>query len=161
MWLSVDPGLHGCGVARWEGENLIDAGFAAPSISDSLTLEGWIGTAKAVFGGSEAPGLVVVELMRVYAGGAARPSDLLALQAVASAVAALGAERGARAVGVLASDWKRQVPREVMGARVAKEVERRGWTSRCRMPSRATQRNDVHHAIGLGLYALREGLAVS
>lgn len=99
--------------------------------------------------------------MRVYTTGRAAPSDLLDLQGVAGALVGLAASVGAKAVGVPAATWKGQVPRSVMGARVEAEVARRGWQDRVDLPRRATHRNDVFHAIGIGLYAIKAGISTA
>lgn len=157
-WLSLDPGKHGCGLACWTGDSLRSACFVAV---DDSTLDGparWYRLGVQAVDRSGPVQAAIVETMRVYANGYADPADLLDLQGVAASVCAVAAERGARPVGVLASVWKGSVPRAVLGARIEAEVARRGWADRIVPPSRATHRNDVHHAIGLGLFALKSGL---
>lgn len=173
-WISVDPGKKGCGVAYWCSDALVCGRFVAvedPSLDGPAR---WYALAEVVLSVPDklrvtiqkevlsSPGqwvnTAIVETMKVYVLGRADPADLLDLQGVAASVAAVAAERGARPVGVLASTWKKQVPRNIMGARIEAEVARRGWSDRIESPSRATHRNDVLHAIGLGLYALQAGL---
>jgi hypothetical protein len=93
--------------------------------------------------------------MRIYTTGRANPADILQLQGVASAVCTWFARDGAEVRGVEPSEWKGQVPRDIMGARVEKKVRAAGWWDKVIVPSRATQLNDVMHAVGIGLY-LRE-----
>jgi len=162
VWISVDPGKQGCGVACWMGESLVHGQFVAVGESDLDAPARWHRLAEVCLSVTEqVPDTAIVELMRVYVGGRADPADLLDLQGVAASILTLAASRGATPVGVLASAWKRQVPREVMGARVKAELTRRGWADRLIVPRRATHQNDVLHAIGLGLYALRAGIVTT
>ncbi|NDC38347.1 MAG: hypothetical protein EBZ48_09885 [Proteobacteria bacterium] len=160
LWLSVDPGKYGCGTALWEGNDLRSACFIADDAPQEhdRPAERWVRLATRTATSTGPVALALVETMRVHTTGRADPADLLDLQGVAAAVLTLAAERGARPVGVLASTWKRQVPRDVMGARIEAEVSRRGWADRVTRPSRKTHLNDVYHAIGLGLYGLRAGI---
>lgn len=156
LWLTVDPGLRGCGYAWWYGQELLIAGFA-PAPGDDTGPPAWVRNALAV--ASTAPPdepvvLVVVETMRVYKNGRSDPADLLQLQGVSSAVSThFHALHGCRVEGVEASKWKGQVPRKIMGARVEKQVQALGWSSRVLAPKNQSQLNDVHHAVGLGLYS--------
>jgi hypothetical protein len=156
-WLSVDPGAAGCGVAWWEGANLARALFV-PSPDGVVGPARWVALALAIVDSEAQIAACIVETMRVYTGGRARPADLLDLQGIAGATCAAAATRGAKAVGALAAEWKKQVPRDILGARIAADVERRGWCDRIVAPRRATHRNDVHHAIGLGLWGLERRL---
>lgn len=153
MWLSVDPGAQGCGVAWWRGSDLDRALFVDCPVSAEGP-ERWVALARAIVTSESRIDVCIVETMRIYTGGRARPSDLLELQGLAGAVCAAAGERGARPVGAMAAEWKKQVPRDVLGARIAADVERRGWGARLVRPRRATHQNDVYHAIGLGLWAV-------
>jgi hypothetical protein len=149
---AVDPGLTGCGWALWEGD-LVAAGFVAAETS-AREASRWGPLAQAVLSASpKVPDKVVVETMRTYTQGKSDPSDLFALQGLAGALLGTAHGWGMATEGYLAMTWKGQVPRDVMGARVEKEIAQRGWNERIRWPSRKTWRNDVCHAIALSKFA--------
>lgn len=154
--LALDPGKHGCGVAYWSAGDLGSAAYvpAPAQVEDGPAR--WVALALAVESDARThgvvPDVIVVETMHVYTNGRARPDDLLTLQAIAAAVCARFPV--ARHVGVEASEWKKQVPREVMAARIEKQIVARGWTDRVGSTRLKTQRNDIMHAIGIGLYFL-------
>lgn len=182
--LTVDPGKHGVGAAFW---SLTDSGplstrasnfssrawdllaatyvlgipLSEPQIQGPLA---WVTQALAVEEDAMrrglSVGLVVVETMHIYTNGKARPADLLELQAVASAICARFPS--AQLVGLEASTWKGQVPRDILANRVAKKVEERGWADRLETSAQGkkltkTQVNDVMHAIGIGLHMEKAG----
>ena len=90
--------------------------------------------------------------MKIYTTGHAKPSDIMNLQAISAAISSRFPN--ARHLGLEPSKWKGQVPRQVLGERVEKKVLDRGWFESVARPKKKTELNDVHHAIGLGLYAL-------
>lgn len=156
MWLTVDPGLRGCGFAWWTERELIMCGYATGA-AEGRGPAAWIAAAHAVQttrpkGGDPLLERIVVETMRVYTGGASAPADLLELQGVAGALVGLVPARIVE--GVEASAWKGQVPRDVMGRRVEAKLEKLGWTGRVVRPKRKTHHNDAMHAAGLGLFVL-------
>jgi hypothetical protein len=160
MLFAVDPGLTGCGWALWEGD-LVAAGFVAAGTSarePSL----WGPLAREVLSASpRPPDKVVVETMRTYTQGKSDPADLFALQGLAGALLGVASAEGRGTEGYLAMTWKGQVPRDVMGARVEKEIAARGWNERIRWPSRKTWRNDVCHAIALAKFAAADSTRIS
>jgi hypothetical protein len=113
-----------------------------------------------------APRVVVVEAMRVYTRGKGDPADLVALAAVAGGI--LASFPSARPLALRASAWKGQVPRDVMGERIAAKL--RGerpllpgvtapWSSVDPWTARSKERlNDAAHAVGLGLYLFEHRL---
>ncbi len=152
MLLAIDPGLTGCGWALWEGD-LVAAGFV-PTETSAREPARWGTVARRVL--TDVPLLpdkVVVETMRTYTQGKSDPADLFALQGLAGALLGLAQGWGMETDGYLAATWKGQVPRDVMGARVEKEIAQRGWEERIRWPSRKTWRNDVCHAVALAKFA--------
>ena len=150
---AVDPGLTGCGWALWEGD-LVAAGFVAAEESAREAAR-WGPLAQAVLTASpKVPDRVIVETMRTYTQGKSDPADLFALQGLAGALLGVAHGWGIATEGYLATQWKGQVPRDVMGARVEKEIEIRGWESRIQWPKKKTWRNDVCHAIALGKFAM-------
>jgi hypothetical protein len=149
--LTVDPGLSGCGWSVWKDGDLVEAGFVAgEGVREPET---WGSLAAEVVGRAcLTPDEVVVETMRVYTQGKSDPADLFALQGLAGALLGVAHARGMKGRGFLASKWKGQVPRDVTGARVERDIEIKAWGDRVRWPTRKTWRNDVCHAIALGQF---------
>lgn len=159
--LSIDPGARGCGCAWWvcaEGVwTLLHAAYApgAEGTGDTGPAE-WLEAVAAVEAasrsvlGSLRPDVVAVERMQVYARSKGDPRDLLALAAVGGGL--FRAFHDAEPVGPLPREWKGQVPRGVMGARVEQKVRDRGWWERIAPPRRKAHLNDVMHGVGVGLW---------
>ncbi len=159
MWLTVDPGLRGCGFAYWRGASLMVAGFA-PGAASGTGPPVWAAAARAVVSrapSDEAVTLVVVETMKVYTHGSADPADLLELQGIAGTIGGMIVARGGESEGLDARTWKGQVPREITGNRVAKKILDREWWPFVQVPPRKTHLNDAMHAVGIGLYVLSLG----
>lgn len=93
--------------------------------------------------------------MKVYTKGRARPADLLELQGIAGAI--VGRYHTAQMFGFEPGEWKGQVPKNVMGARIEKKVRDRGWWDRVEVPRSKAKLNDVLHGIGVGLFAIERG----
>lgn len=164
MWSSLDVGKQGCGVALWGADDILVWGkfVASGPAGDAAS---WFTQAVAVasvIGESLPPGVrlsaVVVETMRIYTFGHARPDDIINLQGLAGmnagVIASLLGSNDVSVIGYEARTWKGQVKRDVMGNRVAAKVEKRGWSDRVLGRLTKTQKNDVYHAVGLGLYAV-------
>ena len=164
--LSIDPGARGCGCAWWmwfgEEWTLLHARYAtgAEGRGETGPVE-WLAATEAVEAASRdvlgalRPDVVAVERMQVYTRSRGDPRDLLALSAIGGSL--FRAFRDARPVGPLPREWKGQVPRDVMGARVEKKVRDRGWWERIALPRRKTHLNDVLHGIGVGLWSIDTG----
>jgi hypothetical protein len=97
-------------------------------------------------------GTLVVETMRHNPTRSVPVEDLLELAGVAGAI--VGKLAGWDAHAALAHKWKGQVPREIMGNRVADHLRAEGLWSCVEVPSRATELNDAMHAVGLGRWYL-------
>lgn len=169
--LTIDPGVHGCGCAWWSrtayGWSLLRAAYIP-----ALPVEGegrgavWAAAVAGVVraaGSLPPPDVIAVEAMQVYARGKGDPADLLALSAIGGGI--LAAFPRARPVALLPAEWKGQVPREVMGERVAAKLKGErplpagvlaAWSA-VLVPARKTHLNDVMHAVGIGLYLCERG----
>ena len=170
--LTVDPGLAGCGCAWWSLSasrwSLLRAAFAPAAPLEAGAARGavWMAAVDGVRRAAAAvppPGVVAVEAMQVYGRGKGDPADLIALAAVGGGV--LAAFPAARPVAVLPAEWKGQVPRDVMGERVAGKLRGErplpagvdaAWSA-VAVPPRKTHLNDVLHAVGIGLYLFERG----
>lgn len=174
LTLAVDPGLDGLGCALFRDHELLQAWYSpgpsrkranrASRDGDGGLARGpkvWRDVANSIAwlrdDESTSPDRVVVELMKVYAGRGGfgkDPADLLELAGVNGAVVASfpDAEIG----GVLARDWKGQVPKKIMLGRIRDWLARRSWGDRVLVyePEPALTHNAID-AAGLGMVALR------
>lgn len=164
--LSIDPGLHGCGCGFWVCENTrwsLQRGFfaAGARLKNSHAPEAWFNIADSLFIKLRQldvkPTCLVVETMKVYTMGKAKPDDLLHLMAVAGCVVGRFPEVEVRR-GFLPSEWKGQVPKDIMAARVEKKVRERGWWDRVEVPRSKAHLNDVMHGIGIGMHYIEKVL---
>lgn len=193
MLLTVDPGLRGCGCAWWVGprgarvlhraayvpglahdpEDGKDEGAVACMAAVAAVVRATREVAAsqldvlALIAGSPSPSVeaVAVEWMKVYTRGEGDPADLVALSAIGGGV--LASYPRALAIGLRPSEWKGQVPRAVMGARVEAKV--RGtkplpsgvtapWSAVDPWTARSKDRlNDAMHAVGIGLFLFEHG----
>jgi hypothetical protein len=171
--LAVDPGLDGLGVALFEGLELVQAWYSpgpARLRTNSVRRDGdgtlergprvWRGVALSIaWLGDDPrtrPDRLVVEQTKVYAGRGGfdkDPADLLELSGVVGAVAMVfpGVEVG----GVLARDWKGQVPKPIMLERIRGWLGRRAWLDRVVVPEKRALVHNAIDAAGLGMVALR------
>lgn len=153
MLLAVDPGLRGCGVALFSGQNLIRCAYLRGS-KDAKDGAAWACMAQEVWewAGADAT-RIVSEFPKVYSAGKSKgdPEDLLQLAGVVGALSALFS--GTVQV-VRPYEWKRQVPKDIMTSRIINRLTGpEGEVARHGMPARSYQHN-VWDAIGIGLHAL-------
>jgi hypothetical protein len=150
--LSVDPGLRHCGVALFGDQQLR---WAALIKSPEKTVRGpaaWLAMAKAVLArllNLPKPDVLVVEVPQVYSwrGQKGDQADLIELAGVDGAL--VGTIEHKTGISYLPRQWKGQVPKEVMNARVEaklSEVEK-GRIEAC-APS---LRHNVLDGVGIGL----------
>ena len=102
--------------------------------------------------GDVAPGVLLVEEMKVYVAGKGDPSDLIELSGVAGAV--VGRLVGWQAEGVKARDWNGQVPSEIRRARTRKWIEESGWLDRVDLDTTARFQQDIWSALGIARWKL-------
>lgn len=166
LTLSIDAGLDGLGAALFEDRELLQAWYSPgePRGRDALgqLKRGpavWRGLARSLAWLNDdartKPDRVVIETMKVYAGrnGYGKdPSDVLELQGVCGALSVTFEHAGI--VGVLARDWKGQVKKPIMLARIEGWISKRGWSERVIVPSAAKLVHNAIDATGLGMVAL-------
>ena len=170
--LAVDPGLDGLGVALFRDLELVQAWYSpGPERrrTNGLARDGggllergprvWRNVANSIAWLNDdartRPDRVVVELMKVYDGRAGfgrDAGDLLELSGVNGAVA--NCFPRADVGGVLARDWKGQVPKPVMLERIRTWLGRRAWLDRVVVPEKAALVHNAIDAAGLGLVTL-------
>lgn len=158
--LALDPGLRGCGVAVFSDEGVLVECEYVRSGSKDADLEGALWMARAVKNAFPLPYKhLAVEWPQVYAGSKQKgdPNDLIALAAVVAAVVTRYASIVTR---YKPRDWKGQVPKEVIQARILGAPGVAGRLSAeevavfkdCACPK--SLRHNVLDAIGIGLHFL-------
>jgi hypothetical protein len=136
MLLAIDPGVHRFGVALFEGLRLVRAC--------------WVGheMLPPVFGIHD----VVIEMPRIYPGSGQRKGDLNDLLDLAASVGYVeGLYREARQSRIFPAQWKGQVPKKIMNARVLARLD--AAERRCIESVGAKDHNTID-AIGIGLHHL-------
>ena len=148
--LCVDPGLRGCGCAFFDGARLKWAAYVPNPMTQGRGPEAHAQMARAVITATTfqaaPPDKLLVEFPRVYPGmPKVDLNDLLDLAGVDGALSTM-----VRDVGhVFPSDWKGQVPKQVMNERVlmalsvdeVQAIEHRG-----------SKDHNTLDAIGIGLH---------
>lgn len=150
--LAIDPGVQGCGWAEFTGPTLMSCGYLR-STGETMAERAM---SYAKYFQSESFNHVVVERMRHYPNAQerdAKANDLLDLQLLGGYIA--GSLR-CNFFSVFASEWKGQVPKDVMNARVMKrlrDLERVRFNHDVEK-IRPSLRHNVIDAIGIGLWYL-------
>lgn len=151
--LSVDPGLHACGVAVWDDRNqLLWAGYVKnPNGVEFYSMV----TAVCVSSNKHACAAtkLVIELPQVYVRTRSKgdPNDLISLSVLVGAF--VGRFGGSDPFGYKLykpQEWKGQVPKDIMSARIASRLtdEER---SKVVLPAAGLAHN-VWDGVGLGLH---------
>jgi hypothetical protein len=137
--LAIDPGLHVCGVAIFDGSALSYAGLLHPrEITPELVKPDWL----------------IVELPQVYARSKSKgdPNDLIALAVVVGRLL----ERFDMGLTVLPRQWKGQCTKAVTEARLKRDLSPVEWA---RIPTKPKAL--VHNAVdaaALGHFFLKKML---
>jgi hypothetical protein len=151
MLISVDPGLHHCGVAMWEGGKLAKAVLVRGDPTPRIGAGAASPMANAIVSTFPPPWDLVIELPQVYAvHRGVDPNDLIALATVVGAVMS-------RAVNVtyhLPAQWKGQTPKRITTsrARTSLSVEELLHIEECA----PYLMHNVWDAVALGLYHLKQ-----
>ncbi len=153
--LCVDPGLRGCGVAFFRAGTLIRAGYVTSSAIEGRGYAAHKAMARALVDAYGYVGLsrLVIEHPRIYPGAAQQKGDLNDLLDLVGVGAAVAANYPVTEVETLfPSDWKGNVPKEVMTARISRAIanEERAGIEKCY----ASLTHNVLDAIGIGLFKL-------
>ena len=151
--LCVDPGLRGCGVAEFEGYDLKRAAYVKNPVETGRGYDAHRALAVAVNMWSPWQSSVkaLIEHPRVYPGSAQQKGDLNDLLDVVAVGAAIGVYFP-KPVTVFPSDWKGNVPKDVMTERIRRAItdEERARIEKCP----ANLMHNVLDAIGIGLWKL-------
>lgn len=154
--LALDPGLRGCGVALFRQDRTLEWCAYVRSGSKALDLLGVLDMARAVVGWVTPHEVyqLAVEWPQVYVGSKQKgdPNDLIALAGVVAAVCTAFPTAGV--TRYKPRDWKGQVPKEVIEARVNKRLSdaERAVLDGCGCPK--SLRHNAVDAVGIGLHAL-------
>lgn len=150
-FISIDPGLRGCGVALWEGGVLVRAFYAANPDKKSRGAVAWVSMAREVkrlLGLTRAKQLVI-EQMQAYTGGKIDRNDILEVNGVVGAIA--GALELANYYSCYPKTWNGGRKKEVTAANTKQAKESQVPRGRIELPSKSLEHN-VYDAIGIGLW---------
>lgn len=150
VFTAIDPGLRGCGVAQFDHGRLSWACYIrnpmtegrGPTAHAKVAHEVWLFCPTAH---------LIIEFPRIYPHGPrdrrSDPNDLLDVAGVAGACAALYEH----ITWVFPQQWKGQVPKEVMNARVMKRLSPEELAA---VKSVGALDHNTYDAIGIGLHHL-------
>ena len=160
---AVDPGVHGCGVAIFEGGTLIEAHYTCPSRNPFHKSEHACGVGgnytRAHCTAMEALKPIydahinelVVEHMYKYPGmDKINVNDLLDVQTVAAMVAG----SFSKTHSVYPPQWKGNVPKKIMTGRIKKLLTLDEWVIMSGGDWPKSLEHNVVDAIGIGLWRL-------
>lgn len=155
--IGIDPGLRGCGVAVLENKVLKHAAYVKNENSLERGPSAWVDMASAVhayvydLGALKGTSTTLVqEIMRVYPRQKGDPADLLELNGVNGAIAAM--LPCDKYVAYFARDWKGQVPKPIHNARVESQLTAEEKQKIRTLPS---LRHNAIDAIGIALFYVR------
>lgn len=151
--LCIDPGLRGCGVAEFLAGNLVRAAYVKNPRDVGRGYECHRTMARAVQQwATPAVDRVVIELPRIYPGSAQQKGDLNDLLDLTGVGGAIAASSEAVVESVFPSDWKGQVPKDVMTERIKRACtpEERATAEKCA----ASLAHNMWDGVGIGLYKL-------
>lgn len=153
--IAIDPGLRGCGVARFGSADLVRPLMEAQYVRNPLAFgngpSAWAVMAGEIVRRFQRPDVLVLERPRVYPGVRNEdPNDLLELAGILGAIAAHWESVPELAV-YYPAEWKGQVPKKVMTQRILKHL-RPGESDRI-VTAGAKDHNTID-AVGLGLFHL-------
>lgn len=163
MLVSVDPGLHVCGVALWSDGELSEAWLAvAPTDPPPLGYLPWEWMAKAVARdlADRTPRLgadLAIEVPQVYHQSKLKgdPNDLIDIALVAGAVATrVAAYHGGVTTTYRPQAWKGSTPKKVMVERIKAKLSAEEHL-RVVPPRAAALAHNVWDAVGIGLHHLQ------
>lgn len=148
--LAIDPGIRGCGVAYFLGQDLIEASYVKNPVTKGNDPEAVRSMAYAI--NTHLVANLAVEIPRVYQGSKQKgdPNDLLPLAAICCSVATL--LPNAKVTGYYPRDWKGTVDPDVMTQRIQGRLTGREATNVISV-GRSLDHN-IWDAIGIGLHYL-------
>jgi hypothetical protein len=149
----VDPGLRGCGVAEFIEGNLVRAAYVKNPREVGRGYEVHRTMARAVQQWMT-PNVdrLVIELPRVYPGSAQQKGDLNDLLDLTGVGGAIASSSTCVVESIFPSDWKGQVPKEMMTERIKRALtpEEKATAEKCA----ASLAHNIWDAAGIGLHKL-------
>lgn len=148
-FISLDPGIRGCGVAFFESGELRRACYLRNPVRHGDDLDAVAAMSRAIFGRFPYAKSVAAERMQIYAERSEKdPNDLIPLAGISGAVASLvGA-----GVWYKPFAWKGNIPKgEEFTRRV---LSRLSITERSTVEDAGHLSHNVYDAIGIGLFHL-------
>lgn len=148
--LAIDPGIRGCGVAYFLGQDLIEASYVKNPILKGDDPEAIRKMAYRI--NTHLVSHLALEIPRVYQGSKQKgdPNDLLPLAAICCSVAALCPNASVK--GYYPRDWKGTVDPDVMIQRIQGRLSGREATNVISVGK--TKDHNIWDAIGIGLHHL-------
>lgn len=146
--LSIDPGLRKCGCALWFPDGTLMRAWTARVKSSGRGPEAWTAMVEAVKISPDIS-VLVCEQMQVYNERRQNADDLLELTGVLGALA--WRFKGAKKFGYKPAEWKGQLPKRVMKARLEDRLTSEELD---RVAKKCT--HDAWDAIGIGAYYFRK-----
>jgi hypothetical protein len=152
--MSLDPGLRGCGIANYLGGALREAAYVKNPVETGRGYAAHVGMGRELFQWAmeNPPDHIVIEHPRVYPSAAQQkgdPNDLLDLVGVGAAFAA---HFSCTVETVFPSDWKGQVPKDIMVDRIRRALSPEELATIA--PCAAGLRHNIYDACGIGLWKL-------
>jgi hypothetical protein len=142
--ICIDPGVKACGVAWFDGPELLVAGYVPKEDLDS-----WV-RHNVVKHGRRAT-RVVIEFPRIYPGSGQQKGDLNDLLNLAAVVGYVEGQGLGIAERVYPSQWKGQVPKKIMTARILSKL---APGELARIEHAGAKDHNTIDAIGIGLWKL-------
>lgn len=162
MIISIDPGLHACGLAIFheKTKQLVHAelvkNVTSKDLAELIFHMGWRVQNALEDTGLEGLGhIYVIELPQVYRGSLQKgdPNDLVALGAVVGSILAL-CETDRPRVLYKPREWKGQVPKDIMVKRIISKLSD-DEKARAVLPRAKSLSHNVWDAVGIGLFYLK------
>jgi hypothetical protein len=133
--ISVDPGVHGSGLAFWEGNRLIAVTYEVPQVAEGRYLEH-----------------MIIEVPQVYMGSRSKgnPNDLIKLAFEAGRIACMAPTHEV----IKPRTWKGTIKKEVMLRRILTKLDdtELAYLKALNLPP--SKEKECVDAIGIGLYIL-------
>jgi len=152
--ICIDPGLRGCGVAYFNAasKQLVRAEYVKNPITEGRGPKAHCSMARAIADQTFLSHDIVLEFPRIYPGVRGEDmNDLLDLAGVDGAIAALLCSATHTIRHLFPSDWKGQVPKAKMNARVLKQLS---LLERDNIVTAGSKDHNTLDAVGIGLYVL-------
>jgi hypothetical protein len=134
--ICIDPGVKACGLAKFVGDRLVYTCYAPRE--DIRTCNPWLDE-------------LIIEMPRIYPGSGQQKGDLNDLLDLAAVVGFLEGVLGGRTTRVFPAQWKGQVPKKIMTARILGKLS---VEERNTIVSAGSKTHNIVDAIGIGLWKL-------